>query len=164
MTEATARAGDQRGQVSNDFAALQRRLTGLPLPGGTFTVAEHERWLAHDAMKSPRLADGQLHPVWIVLGALRGLGMTIEELVGLAGAASADGALFGETTLEQLTPLRADLMYAVSGVVTGITRRTGRRAGVMDLMTIELTLTEPDGTPAAVSLQTFILMRENPSP
>lgn len=142
-----------------DVTRLERQVVGHRLPGGSFEIAEYERWLGHDAMLAPSLPPGLLHPVWILLGALRGMGVSTEELIELAEGAPDDGVLFGETTLEQHIPLQAGLRYAVTGQVTGLTRRTGRRAGIMDLLTFELSLSDPDGALAAVSTQTFIIMR-----
>lgn len=142
-----------------DVTELQRRVVGHRLPGGSFEIADYERWLGHDAMLAPPLPDGLLHPVWILLGALRGMGVDTEELVGLVEARPTDGVLFGETALEQHIPLRAGRSYAVTGEVTDLTRRTGRRAGTMDLLTFTLSITDPDGALAAVSTQTFIIMR-----
>lgn len=139
-------------------------MIGHQLPGGSFTIAEYERWLGHDAMLAPPLPPGLLHPVWILLGALRGMGVSSEELVGLVEASPEDGVLFGETTLDQHTPLRAGVSYAVTGEITGLTRRTGRRAGTMDLLTFALSVLDPDGTLAAVSTQTFIVMRSATTP
>ena len=151
-------ASDRRASQSA-FDDLRDRLVGHRFPGGVFTIASHERWLGHEAMRSPELPDGQLHPVWIILGALRGMGLDTEELLALAGASSEDGVLFGETTLEQRSPLFAGVEYVVAGGIIGLTRRTGRRAGVMDLMEFELTATGPEGHVVGVSRQTFILLR-----
>lgn len=147
-----------------DVVRLQDRVVGHRLPGGSFEIADYERWLGHDAMLSPPLPDGVLHPVWILLGALRGMGVSTEDLIGLVEATPDDGVLFGETTLEQHTPLRTGLRYSVTGEVTGLSRRTGRRAGTMDLLTFALSITDPDGAPAAVSTQTFIIMRSGGTP
>lgn len=143
-----------------DLDELRARAVGHQLPGGAFEVAEYERWLSHDAMLAPPLPPGVLHPVWILLGVLRGMGVSIEELVAIADARPDDGVLFGETTLRQERPLRTGVRYAVAGQVTGLTRRTGRRAGTMDLLTFELSVSEPGGALAAVSAQTFVILRK----
>lgn len=143
-----------------DLDELRAKVVGQKLPGGTFEVAEYERWLAHDAMLAPPLPPGVLHPVWILLGVLRGMGVSIEELVAVADARPDDGVLFGETTLRQDRPLRTGVRYEVAGQVTGLARRTGRRAGTMDLLTFELSVAEPGGALAAVSSQTFVILRK----
>jgi hypothetical protein len=141
------------------FADLERRLTGHAFPGGTFVVEEYERWLAQDAMQAVAPGAPLLHPVWVVLGALRGMGVTTDELMELADARPTDGVVFGETELRQDTPLRAGVEYRVRGGVTSIARRTGKRAGVFDKLVFELEILEADGAIAAFSSQTFIIRR-----
>jgi hypothetical protein len=139
---------------------LEQRLVGRPFPGGTFVVEDYERWLSHDAMQAPPLPAGVLHPAWIVLGALRGMGLTIDELTELAGATPDDGVVFGETDYEQHALLRSDTEYTVRGGVTSVTRREGKRVGAFDVVVLELTIEDPDGALAAVSRQSFIFFRE----
>ena len=85
-------------------------------------------------MQAPPLPAGVLHPAWIVLGALRGMGITLDELIELAGATPDDGVVFGETDYEQHDLLRSDTPYAVRGAVTSVTRREGKRAGAFDVV------------------------------
>jgi hypothetical protein len=144
--------------VNDDgFDELRSRVVGTQLPGGTFSVAEYERWLSHDAMQSPPLPDGLLHPVWVLLGGLRGMGMTLEELTAIADAGQ--GTLFGETEIEQLQPLRTGVVYSVRGAITDLKRRESQRLGLMDLMTFRIEILDPAGDTAAVSIQVFILPR-----
>jgi hypothetical protein len=144
-----------------DFDELRRRVVGRPLPGGTFSVAEYERWLSHDALQSPPLPDGVLHPVWVLLGALRGMGLTLEELTAIADGG--EGSLFGETELEQREPLRSDVVYSVRGSITDLVRRQTRKMGIVDFLTFRLEILEPGGALAAASTQVFILPRERDS-
>ncbi len=142
-----------------DADALRERLVGRPFPGGTFTVPEHERWLAHDAIQAPELPAPLLHPVWILMGALRGMGMALDDLIELAEATPEDGVLFGETEIEQRTPLRSGVAYSVVGEITEVVRRQGRRAGPFDVLSFELRIAEPSGAVAAVSRQSFVFPR-----
>ena len=100
----------------------------MHFPGGTFVVEDYERWLSHDAMQAPTLPDGVLHPAWIVLGALRGMGITLDDFIELAGATPDDGVVFGETDYEQHALLRSDTEYTVRGGIASVTRREGKRA------------------------------------
>jgi hypothetical protein len=140
-----------------DAEELRRRLVGHRFPGGSFRVAEYERWLSHDAMQAGDLQPPVLHPVWILLGALRGMGITIEELIELADATPEDGVVFGETTLDQRRPLERDVDYAVRGEIVDVQRKQGRR-GPFDLVTFELQLDDATG-PVAVNRQTFVFPR-----
>jgi hypothetical protein len=144
-----------------DIDVLRQRLVGHSFPGGVFRVESYERWLSHDAMRSPVIAGTALHPVWVMLGALRGMGLTIDELTALGEAGAEDGTVFGETLLEQRRPLQSGVEYTVRGGVTDIVRRVGRRAGTMDMMTFRLELQDPTGRTAAVSEQTFIFPRKD---
>ena len=160
MDRADGLTGDRDGAV-DDIDDLRRRVVGHQLPGGRFTVSEHERHLSHDAVQSPRLPDGALHPVWVLLGALREKGVTTDELVALVGATEQDGVLGGELTLEQTEPLRAGVEYRVTGTVTALSRRHGRRAGTMDLLTLELRIADQGGRVCATSTQTFVILRRS---
>lgn len=142
-----------------EFDELRSRVVGTQLPGGTFSVEGYERWLSHDAMQSPPLPDGILHPVWVVLGALRGMGMSLDELTGMADAE--EGTMFGETELEQFEPLRSGVVYSVSGAVTELARRESRRMGRIDLMTFRIEIADPAGAVVATSVQVFILPRRS---
>ncbi len=142
-----------------EFELLRDRVVGTQLPGGTFAVEEYERWLSHDAMQSPPLPEGLLHPVWVLLGALRGMGITLDELTAIAGAG--EGTMFGETELEQFEPLRTGVVYLVRGSITELARRESRKMGLMDLMTFRLEIVDPAGTIVAVSVQVFIIPRRS---
>lgn len=138
---------------------LRRRLVGHRFPGGTFRVESYERWLSHDAMQTSEIAAPVLHPVWVLLGALRGMGMTIDDLIELAGARNDEGVVFGETVLEAGRPLVSDETYVVHGAITELKRRESRRAGVIDLITFRLQIDDSDGAQVAASTQTFVFPR-----
>jgi hypothetical protein len=138
---------------------LKRRLVGRRFPGGTFRVESYERWLSHDAMQASGIDAPLLHPVWVLLGALRGMGMTIDDLIELAGSTADEGVVFGETILEQTRPLASNETYLVHGSITDLKRRESRRAGVIDLLTFRLQIDDELGAQVAASTQTFIFPR-----
>ena len=138
---------------------LKRRLVGHRFPGGTFRVEGYERWLSHDAMAVTGIEPPVLHPVWVLLGALRGMGVTIDDLIELAGSKADEGVVFGETILEQTRPLASDETYVVHGSITDVRRRESRRAGVIDLVTFRLQIDDEEGTQVAASTQTFVFPR-----
>jgi hypothetical protein len=143
-----------------EFAALEDRLVGHRFPGGTFVVEDYERWLSHDAIQTGELPPPSLHPVWIVLGVLRGMGITLDDLIELAEGSLEEGVVFGETELEQLEPLAAGVTYRVHGGIKSLVRRRGRRAGVIDILTFELHITDESGKEFGVSRQAFIFRRK----
>ena len=49
----------------------------------------------------------------------------------------------------------------MSGGITGVVRKEGRKAGVFDIVTFRLELVGEDGTLAAVSTNSFIFPRRD---
>ena len=143
------------------IGSLQDRLTGFALPGGTCTIPAYEHWLAADAMLSPELPPGQAHPLYIFYLALLGMGVSIDDLYALADTTVAEGPMLGETELIQHRVLRVGTPYHVTGKITGIERRTGRRIGVFDTMQarLELSADLTVDDPAAVCANSFIIPR-----
>lgn len=141
------------------FEARRERLLGYKFPGGEFRVQPHERWLSHDGMRSVDIPEPILHPSWILLGGLRGMGMSIDDLIRLADSEPDAGVVFGETELEQFEPLRADQRYLVSGEITDLRRRVSQRAGVIDLLDFRLDIKSEAGELVASHTETFAFPR-----
>lgn len=132
-------------------------LIGYRVPGGTFRIEEYERVISHAAIGSPPIDPPFLHPVWVMLGALRGMGTDLGHVFALANA-SEDAVMFGEAELEQLEPLRAGVEYRVQGGVTDMVRRHGKRAGRFDLLALEFEILD-GGSRVAVARQSFVVPR-----
>lgn len=141
------------------FEERRRRLVGYRLPGGEFRVQPHERWLSHDAMLNWNIPEPLLHPSWILLGGLRGMGISIDDLIRLADSEPEAGVVFGETELEQFEPLEAGRRYLVSGEITDLRRRTSHRAGVIDLLDFRLDVKSEAGDLVATHTETFVFPR-----
>lgn len=141
------------------FEQRRARLVGYRFPGGEFRVQPHERWLSHDAMLSHDIPEPTLHPSWILLGGLRGMGMSIDDLIRLADSDPEAGVVFGEAELEQYEPLVADRRYLVTGEITDMRRRTSQRAGVIDLLDFRLDIRTEAGDLAASHTETFVFPR-----
>ena len=132
-------------------------LVGAPIPGGTWTVAEHENWLGHDALYStPEQAP---HPVMAFVAAQRGLGTTVADLFRSWGTEMDDGPMLTESTLEFPGKFRAGVAYDVSGTVESVVRKSGRTMGEFDLLTARFELSDPDGTAVAVVRNVYALPR-----
>jgi hypothetical protein len=141
------------------FEARRERLVGYKFPGGEFRVQPHERWLSHDGMRSVDIPEPILHPSWILLGGLRGMGISIDDLIRLADSEPDAGVVFGETELEQFEPLIADQRYLVSGEITDLRRRVSQRAGVIDLLDFRLDIKNEAGDLVASHTETFAFPR-----
>jgi hypothetical protein len=132
-------------------------LIGKPLPGGSYTLADHENWLGHDALYSQ--PEERPHPVMAFVAAQRGLGVTVAELFRLWGTEMSDGPMLTESSLEFPGEFRAEVEYEVRGTVESVARKSGRTLGDFDLLTARFELAEPDGVPVAVVRNTYALPR-----
>jgi uncharacterized protein (TIGR03084 family) len=156
------RAGEQRVMKtqSRSLEQLRHDLTGYEFPDGALVVEGYEDWIARDCIGSPPAGDEFVHPGWLLFGAFRGMGLTLTELFHLVDAAEEDGVMFGETEIEQIAPLRRDTAYVVHGRITGITRRTGAKVGVFDLVSYELEIA-CDGEPSARCRNSLVVPRRS---
>ena len=136
-------------------------LVGRPVPGGRFRIAEHENWLAHDALYST--PEERPHPLMAFIAAQRGLGVGVAELFRSWGTDMSDGPMLTASSLEFPGELRAGTEYAVRGEVTSVVRKTGRAMGAFDLLTARFEVVDPDGGPVAVVTNTYALPRREAS-
>src|SRR5438874_1720264 len=137
-------------------------LVGTRFPGGTYTIEPYVHWLMSDAtLDLPPRNEGVAGPMWVYYGALAGMGMSVDDLFTLVGATAADGPMFGEAEIEVLRPLQIGATYAVSGAITNVQRKEGRRAGVFDIVTFRLELADEDGAVAGVSTNSFVFPRRD---
>ncbi len=137
-----------------------RALVGHAFPGGTFTIERWESVLFSDVMVSPPLPDGLAHPAYLFHAPLAGLGLTYAEIFALCRAESDEAIRAGEYRWTVHRPLRVGRTYAMSGAITGVERKRGRRAGAMDLVTFQIDVREQaDGEPVATVVNTWIFLR-----
>ena len=70
--------------------------------------------------------------------------------------------MLGETELVQREPLWLDTPYQVSGRITAIERRVGRRLGTFDMMPahLKLSLAEARDEPVATCTNSFVIPPE----
>lgn len=138
-----------------------RDLVGRPFPGGTFTIEPYLHWLTCDVVGSPPLPPGVAHPLFVYLATQSGIGLSLEELFALCHASSQDGPMLGEWGMEQRRPLLVAATYAVSGVITGVQRKEGRKTGIFDIVSFELRLAAEDGVVVAVARSSFLFPRRS---
>lgn len=128
------------------------------LPGGTFRVEDYERVISHEAVGAPELPAPLLHPVWVMLGVLRGMGVSLGDILSQFGT-SEEGTLFGEAGLDQLHPLKSGTEYRVEGEVTDVVRRHGKRMGQFDVLTIAFRILTSNAELVATASQAFVIPR-----
>ena len=134
-------------------------LSGHRFPGGTVTVPYWLNRLWSDSVAAPDPSP-TVHPLLVYYAAVQGSGVTFGDIFDLMDAAADSGIVVGEQALAFDRPLHIEREYVVAGGITEVVRKEGRRAGVFDMLTFELTLTEPGAAaPAATSRMTFIFPR-----
>jgi len=137
------------------------QVVGRPFPGGSYTIEPYRHWLMTDAVGGPATSTGEASAMEVYYGALAGMGMTVDGLFALVGASAADGPMFGEAEIEQRRPLQIGATYRVSGAITSVQRKHGRRAGVFDIVEFRLELTDERGEHVATSTNSFIFPRRD---
>ncbi len=138
------------------------KLPGTRFPGGTFTPEAYFNWLTCDCVHAPELVEaGSAHPLIIFMATQAGMGMSLQELFTLFLGKSEDGPMLGEWSMEVHGPIRVERTYTVTGGITGVQRKTGRKTGVFDIITFELNLLEQGAldAPVAITTTSFIFPR-----
>lgn len=135
-------------------------LRGHRFPGGTYTLPGYICWLWADAAK---LTPDHLvaHPGLIYLVAIRGAGVSIQDIFDLMDATTDSGVVFGEYKADVHGTLRPDATYECEGEVISVERKSGRRAGMFDKLSFQVTIRE-QGTsePVAVTTNDWIFPRK----
>jgi hypothetical protein len=117
----------------NDY----EHLVGHRFPGGHFTLSPHMAWLWADCVLSDPDPE-EAHPSLSYQAAMKGCGITIQDVFELMDATADSGVMFGEVVLDYFGTLVPGDTYALEGGITDVTRKTGRRAGTFDLLSFEI--------------------------
>jgi hypothetical protein len=134
-------------------------LGGHRFPGGTVTVPNWMNRLWADSVSAPDPTP-YVHSLLVYYAAVEGSGVGFGDIFELMDADADSGIVVGEQSLVYNRPIEVGREYGVAGGITEVVRKQGRRAGVFDMLTFELTLTEPGAAdPAAISTMTFIFPR-----
>lgn len=140
-----------------DIDRLRADLIGCRLPAATVRIEPYEAWLGRWAMCAPPVADGPLDPLWILVIALRGVG--IAAMIDLGRPGPHDAVLFGGLDIEQHVPLRVGVDYQVDGSVTAVDRHTGRRIGLFDQVDFTVDILSEGGVLHGRAGNTFLFRR-----
>jgi len=135
-------------------------LIGYAFPGGTYRIESWENFLVHDVMLVSPGKDGLAHPLYFFHIPVSGLGVTIQDIFDLCRAESPGAVRAGEYVWDIRHPLREGNTYRVAGKITAVERKSGRRSGLMDLVTFDTDIFEIDtDTLVATVSNTWIFLR-----
>jgi hypothetical protein len=134
-------------------------LVGYRLPGGEVELTPQVSWLWSDCVGgAPSREIGHPSTAWLL--AMKGSGVSLDELFAMLDATAESGVVLGESELEFHRPLRVGQRYAVTAEIVDVTRKEGRRSGVFDRLRLGLALNElPGGEPAFGLINTMIFPR-----
>jgi hypothetical protein len=131
---------------------------GRRFPGGSYTIEPWRAWLTNDVVLAPQ--GGTIaHPVFAFIAATQAMGIGWDELFAWFGASAGDGPMMGDCDIEFGTPLLVGATYRVDGAICSAVRKSGRRAGVFDLVHYRLDLREPGGGLAAACVNSIVFPR-----
>lgn len=137
---------------------LRERLDGRALPGAELTVEAYQSAIADHALLAPAEDTDHAHPFWLIVLALRGMGITVDDLCALAGQRGQDTLLFGTCGIEQRAPLRVGHTFRTSATVGPVARKESRGGGFLDFVTVRVEV-EDSGELVGVVTEGFIFKR-----
>jgi len=136
-------------------------VVGTPFPGGLYTIDPEQNATVVRLLGGPGPADDEAHPAYGYIATRVGCGFGVDDILALVEATTADGPMVGSLDLDYRRPLRVGETYAVSGEVTSVVRKQGRKIGVFDLLAFELRLVDGNGDLALVCTQSWVLPRRD---
>jgi hypothetical protein len=143
-------AGDSMSTELISLEELCRALDGRELPGAELTIEGYESTLADYALLAPASSDDTdtdtdtAHPFWLLVLALRGMGISVPELGALAGQRSQDTLLFGHCELAQHRGLAVGHRFRTTAVAGPVARKQSRGGGVLDFVTVRVQVVDLD--------------------
>ena len=136
-------------------------VVGHPFPGGTYTIEPWENTLLCDVMGVPPLPDPIAHPSFLFHATLAGAGVRIPDIFELCRAESDEAVRAGEYHWVLHRPLLVGETYRMSGGITGVERKQGRRGGLMDVVSFQIDLHDEGGEPVASTTSSWIFLRSS---
>lgn len=140
---------------------LRQTLAGKRLPGDEIAIPDYENAIATRALRGELTDREHAHSIWFVVCALRGMGVSVNELCELAHAGPNDTLLYGAVSIEQDLPLRVDTSYRVDAVITDVGRSTLRDGSTLDKVTVLVEICLGDVRHGTVS-STYLFKRGEP--
>jgi hypothetical protein len=129
-----------------------QHLAGTVLPEGSLTITHADERTLSALVGARQLAGPAVHPVWLLVALVNGLGVPIADVYAMAGCRMEDGPMLGECELSIDRPLEAGT-YRVLGDILDIERKTGG-SGTFDVMRMRIRLANDSGVAATcVALQ-----------
>jgi hypothetical protein len=118
-------------------------LVGHRFPGGRYTLHSYLCWLWADAVETEPDA-AVAHPSLGYFLAMKGLGVSIQEVFRMLDADDDSGVLMGEVELEFDAPLVPGASYDCQARIAGVDRKRGARTGPFDRLLLDFRVSQAD--------------------
>lgn len=137
---------------------LDPTLAGRELPGDFTTITGFESAIADHALLSPG-GSTSAHPLWFLIIALRGMGISVDELCVLAHQGPDDTLLFGTCEIDQIKPLVVGATYRTTATITETDRRTTRDGSILDSITVDVRLFDETRSQSGSVVSVYLFKR-----
>jgi len=104
-------------------------------------------------------SDGTAHPAYYYIATQVAMGQTVAGLCALCDFDVEQGPMMASSSVRYQAPLRTGCRYRVTGEITGLTRKSSRKLGLMDLLEYRLRLHEADGAVVLETTNVWVLPR-----
>jgi hypothetical protein len=139
---------------------LRAALDGRELPGAELTIETYESALADHALLAPAGEAGAAHPLWLLVLAMRGMGISVDELCALAGQREQDTLLFGNCEITQHRAVPVAHRFRMTASAGPVARKESRGGGHLDFVTVRVAVHDlDDGVEVGVVTNGFIFKR-----
>lgn len=134
-------------------------LVGTEFPPGHFRIDPD----AHRAAVAVFHLDGWdspiAHPVYGHIALNSGMGIAREDFFALCGSTLRTGALFGRGVITLHQPMLIGSLYTVHSRIAAAERKSGRRSGTFDLVTVHIDADDENATATASMDETYVFLR-----
>lgn len=134
-------------------------VAGAVLPGGEYRITADENRRLCKALYTTASTDGTAHAIYAYIATQSGMGLSVDGLLALCEFDAADGPMLGSSNTRYLQPIRTDVTYSIAGEILGLTRKTSKKLGIMDILEYRLAMLAPSGERVLELTNTWILPR-----
>lgn len=134
-------------------------LVGTQFPPGHFRIEPDAHRAAVAALHLDGWDSPVAHPVYGHIALNSGMGIAREDFFALCGSTLRTGALFGRGVITWHQPMLIGSRYTVHSRIVAAERKTGRRSGTFDLVTVHIDADDEE-VAATVSMdETYVFLR-----
>lgn len=135
-------------------------VAGKSLDGsGTYIIDPAENAALCRSTGAEPAADGTAHPAYYYIATQVAMGQTVAGLCALCDFDVEQGPMMASSSVGFHAPLRTATPYRVTGEITGLTRKSSRKLGLMDLLEYRLRLHDAGGAVVLETTNVWVLPR-----